>query len=143
MAENGENSGQPTPVPIAFLLCDQISSDQTTGKKTVVGIFDRMWVSRFPTNYRPASLYARLIDCEGEYEFRIEYVQVSTQTVLGKAEGQATAKDRHRYTDIVIAWPVIPIPDAGEYEFRLWMSNKFINSIRFTAQPRSEMENQS
>ena len=141
MAE--EISSLPTPVPIAFLLCDQISVDQTTKKKTIVGIFDRMWVGRFPTNYRPASLFARMIDCEGEYAVRVEYVQVSTQAVLGQAEGVARSSSRHAYTDVVLSWPVIPIPEPGEYEFRLWMNNKFINSIRFTARPRTEMEVQS
>jgi hypothetical protein len=139
----GENPAVPTPVPVAFLLCDQISVDQTTGKKTIVGIFDRMLVGQFPTNYRPASLYARVIDCEGEYEVRVEYVQVSTQTVLGQAGGTLRSNNRHTYTDLVLPWPVIPILASGEYEFRLWMNNKFINSIRFTAQPRTEMEGQS
>jgi hypothetical protein len=138
-----ETSSLPTPVPVAFLLCDQISVDSTSGKKTIVGIFDRMWVGRFPTNYRPASLYARVIDCEGEYEVRVEFVQVSTQAVLGKAGGALRSNNRHAYTDLVLPWPVIPIPAPGEYEFRLWMNNKFINSIRFTAQPRTEMESQS
>ena len=137
-----ENLALPTPVPVAFLICDQISVDQSSQKKTIVGIFDRIWVGQFPTNYRPAWLYARVIDCEGEYAVKIEYVQVSTQTVLGEGEGTATSNNRHGYTDLVLQWPVMPLPDPGEYEFRLWMNNKFISSARVTARPRTEMEGQ-
>ena len=135
-----ESSSLPTPVPVAFLLCDQIIVDSTTGKKTIVGVFDRITVEQFPANHRTAWLFARVIDCEGEYAFKIEYLQVSTQTVLIEGQGTASSNYRHLYTDIVSQWPLIHIPEPGEYEFRLWMNNKFISSIRLTALPRSEVE---
>jgi|ERR687896_419154 hypothetical protein len=138
-----QNSAMPTPVPVAFLLCDQISVDSSTGKKTIVGVFDRIWVGRFPANHRPVWLFVRVIDCEGQYPVRIEYVQVSNQTILGRAEGIANSADRHYYTDFILQLPVIPLPERGEYEFRLWMSNRFISSVRLTALPLNEMEGQS
>lgn len=143
MQEAGENLAVPTPVPIAFLSCDQILVDSGTGKKTIVGVFDRIWVRQFPARHGPVWLYVRVIDCEGQYPIRIEYVQVSNQTILGSAEGTTTSKDRHLYTDFVLQLPVIALPERGEYEFRLWMSNRFISSTRLTILPRSEMEEQS
>ncbi len=128
-----------TPVPVAFLVCDQISVDQLTGKKTIVGIFDRVWARQFPTAQSPW-LYLRVIDAEGKYVVKFEYVQVSNQAMLGQGEGEINSKDRHQYTDLVLHWPVMPFPEAGEYEFRVWMNNKFITSIRVTARPSSEME---
>lgn len=138
-----ESSSLPTPVPVAFLVCDQILTDGTTGKKTIVGVFDRIWAERFPASHRPVWLFVRVIDCEGQYPYIIEYVRVSTQEILGKAEGTATSRDRQRYTDFVLQLPVIPLPEQGEYEFRLWMGNKFISSTRLTALPQSEMEARS
>ena len=138
-----ETSPLPTPVPVAFLLCDQISVDASSGKKTIVGVFDRIWVGQFPASHSPVWLYVRVIDCEGQYPVRVEYVQVSNQAILGRAEGTANSQNRHRYTDFVLQLPRIPLPEQGEYEFRLWMNNKFISSIRLTALPRSELEAQS
>ena len=82
-----EDSGLPNPVPVAFLLCDQIPIDAATKKKTIVGVFDRIWARQFPAGHGPISLFIRVIDCEGEYSVRIEYVQVSNQSVLAKVEG--------------------------------------------------------
>lgn len=130
----------PTPVPVAFLLCDQVSVDSMSGKKTIIGVFDRIWVETFPAAHRPIWLYVRVINCEGQYPVKIEYVQVASQTVMGRAEGTAHSGDRQIYTDFVLQLPQIPLPERGEYEFRLWMDNKFISSIRLTAYPRSEME---
>ena len=132
----------PTPVPVAFLLCDQISTDRTTGKKTIVGVFDRIWVTNFPARHGPSTIYARVIDCEGEYEFKIEYVQVSSQTILGEGGGTVQCRDRQQYTDLIFPWPQLPLPERGEYEFRLWMNNKYISRTRITALPRSEAESQ-
>ena len=138
MQENGHDV--PTPVPVAFLLCDQIIVEAGSGKKTIVGVFDRIGVHQFPATHSPAWLYIRVIDCEGEYKHRIEYVQVSTQKTLAQANGTATSNNRHIYTEFVLSCPPLPLPEPGEYEFRLWLNDKFISRARVTAHMRSEME---
>ena len=125
--------GAPTPVLTAFLVCDQIIADAATSKKTIVGIFDSIVASQFPTQHAPCSLYVKLIDCEGDYEFRIEFVRVSTQELLVECNGNAHPKTRHEYTEFSIPCPPLPLPDPGEYEFRLWMNNKFIGNVRIKA----------
>ena len=135
-----ENLALPTPVPVAFLICDQIPVDATTKKKTIVGVFDRIGVVQFPATHSPVWLFIRVIDSEGQYPIKIEYVQVSNQSILANVQGTVNSSDRHRYTDFVLQLPMIPIPEQGEYEFRLWMSNRFISSARLTALPSSEME---
>jgi hypothetical protein len=135
-----ETSYTPTPVPVAFLVCDQVIVDAGSGKKTIVGVFDRIWCERFPARYRPAWIYFKAIDCEGEYEHRIEYVQVSTQKILIQGKGQLVHSDRHQYAEFTLQCPPLPLTEPGEYEFRLWLNNKFVSSIRVTARLRSEME---
>ena len=130
----------PTPVPIAFLICDQTSQDVTTGKTTIVGVFSDIWAEQFPASHVSTFLYTKLIDCEGEYEFRIEFVQVATQDGLLEAIGEIASESRHRYTEFVLPSPPLPLPAPGEYEFRLWMNNKFISSVRVWARPLTEME---
>lgn len=132
-----ENLAVPTPVPVAFLVCDQILVDESTKKTTIVGIFDRVWAAQFPTAISP-HLFLRVIDCEGDYPVKLEYVQVSNQTILGEGEGRIVSTDRQRYTDLVLHWPVMPFPEPGEYEIRAWINKRFISSVRITAQPRSE-----
>ena len=65
---------------------------------------------------------------------------MATQDRLLEAIGGFTAKSRHRYTEFVLSSPPLPLPAPGEYEFRLWMNNKFISSVRVWARSLTEME---
>ena len=127
-----------SPVPVAFLICDQVSEDRTTGKKTVVGVFDAVWVMEFPGTHSPAALYIRLIDCEGNYDCKIEFVRVSTQEVVMEIEGSLESLDRNVYVEMTTPLPPLPLPAAGQYEFRLWMNNMFVGNARFTARQVSQ-----
>jgi hypothetical protein len=138
MPESNGSVDLPTPVPIAFLLCDQVSADSTTGKKTVVGIFDRIGANRFPAIHRSATLFAKLIDCEGEYETKVEFVQVAQEKVLAVVNGKLQGRDRHEYLEFSIQIQAFSIPEPGQYEFRLWMNNRYIHRIRFSAQVQAE-----
>jgi hypothetical protein len=123
------------PIPVAFLLCDQVITDEATKKKTLVGVFDRVWATRFPTEHRPVALYARLYDAEGEHEVRVEYVKVGEEKVLAEAKGTLRVHDRKRPVEFVITLPAIPIPEPGKYEFRLWVSGRYVQRVIFTAEP--------
>ena len=136
----GNNVAAPTPVLIAFLVCDQIIEDASTGKKTIVGVFDRIASANFPASHAPSSLYVKLIDCEGDYEVKVEFAQVSTQTILLEWAGTSSSQSRHEYTELVLSWPPLPLPELGEYEFRLWMDSKFVGNVRFKASQQGELE---
>ena len=65
------------PLLVATLVCDVAVADPSTGKKNLIGIFDRVYVGRFPTQ-RSVSLYFKIADAEGHYNFDVRYVQAST-----------------------------------------------------------------
>ena len=123
----------PTPVLVAFIVCDQVIQDRLGGKHTLVGIFSNITAERFPATHKSPWLYAKMIDCEGNYDIRVEFVKVSTQDVLIEGGGSLAAADRHTSVEFVSLLPNLPLPSAGEYEFRLWMNEKFISNVRITA----------
>lgn len=127
----------PAPVCLAFLLCDYVISDEGTKKKTVVGLFDTIWVKGFPAQHRRAVLYVRLIGAEGQYDATVEYVNVSTEEVLGRAVGKIEVQDRHRPAEFVVEVGPLDIPTAGEYEFRLWLNEHYIQRVGLIAALRT------
>lgn len=124
------NYAPPTPVLIAFLVCDYVIQDSLGRKPTLVGIFSNIWVQEFPASHSSSWLYAKLIDCEGDYAIKIEFVRVATQEVLMEGHGNGTSSNRHLNVEIISQLPELSIPAAGEYEFRLWMNDKFIANVR-------------
>lgn len=122
------------PIPVAFLLCDYVITDEATKKKSLIGVFDRVWATRFPTQHRPIALYARLYDAEGEHDVRVEYVKVGEERVLAEAKGTLRVQDRKRPVEFALTLPAIPIPEPGEYEFRLYVAGRYVQRAVFTAE---------
>lgn len=123
------------PVLVAALVCDVAVADPTTGKKSLIGIFGRVFVEKFPAK-RPMTLYIKLTDAEGYYEFDARYVQSDSGNMLAGAKGKMQASDRLASTDLYIPFPPLPIPSEGRYEFQIWANGKFLGSASIDARPR-------
>ena len=127
-------TGGSTPYPLAILLCDQIIVDEISKKKTIVGIFDLIYAEKFPAEHRPLSVYVRLTDAEGQYAFRMDYVQVKNDKLLAQTEIPGVSiNDRLKAHELIMQFPPIKIPEPGEYEFRLWANDRYIGRMKFTA----------
>jgi hypothetical protein len=132
MSELDERTNIP-PIPMAFLICDQVITDETSKKKTLVGVFDHIMVKQFPARHGPVSLYARLFDSEGTHECKVEYLRMDTQEILGNATGQIQVNSRNKSFEFALNLPAIEIPEPGEYEFQLFLDNRLIHRARLTA----------
>lgn len=129
-----ERPSDIVPVLVAMLVCDTAAVDPSTGKKSLIGIFDRVWAAKFPTQ-RAITVYAKLTDAQGYYRFKVRYVQASTGQTLAEAEGEARVADRLVSADFVLQTPQLPIPETGRYEFQLWMNDVFVGSTFLDAAP--------
>ncbi len=125
------------PITETLLLCDQVITDETTKKKTLVGVFDRIWVSKFPAKHAPAALYIRLFDAQGDCDIRVEYVKVDEDKVLGQVTGTLQSSKRHTTVELGIPLPPIDIPTPGMYEFRLYLNGRYAHKVRFIAEQMS------
>lgn len=125
------------PVLVAALVCDAAVTDPSTSKKTLVGIFDKVNVGQFPTQ-RPMSLYLKVTDAEGYYDIEVRYVQVGSGKVLAEAKGKMHSNNRLMSLDLNIAFPPLPIPDKGRYEFQIWANSMFLGATFIDAMPRTQ-----
>ena len=132
----GKHPSEIVPVLVAALVCDVAAIDPSTGKKNLIGIFDKVHVGKFPTQ-RPMTLYLKLTDAEGYYNFQVRYVQVSLGNVLAEAAGELNATDRLASADLYIPFPPLPIPEQGRYEFQVWANLVFLGATFIDAVQRS------
>ena len=70
MTQESRALSQVVPVLVAALVCDVVVSDPSTGKKNLIGIFDRVNVGKFTTTRR-MSLYVKVTDADGDYDAEI------------------------------------------------------------------------
>ncbi len=116
---------QTKPVLIAALVCDVAVKDPTTGKISLIGIFDRVNVKAFPAK-RTVSLYAKLTEAEGTYEFVARYVYSNTGETLAEAKGEFTAREKLGTVELQLQYPPLPIPGEGRYDFQIWVNGQFL-----------------
>ena len=84
MSKQPREPSSVIPLLVAALVCDVAVADPVTGKKNLIGIFDRIMVGTFPTK-RPMSVYIKLADADGYYEVAVRYVERGTNTTLVEA----------------------------------------------------------
>jgi hypothetical protein len=133
----GGQERQPSevvPVLVAVLVCDAGVADPSTGKKNLIGIFDRVFVRQFPAS-RAMSVYVKLTDAEGQYRLIIRYVQTGSGRVLGEAAGEMKSTDRLTSADAILSFAPLPIPEAGRYEFQVWTNDAYLGGAFLDAVP--------
>jgi hypothetical protein len=125
LPESQRQLSNVVPVIVAAIVCDVAVKDPATGKVSLIGIFDRILVTKFSTK-RPLSLYIKLTDAEGNYDIKVKYVQVKSAKILAEAGGRFEYKDRLASSDLYIPFPPLPIPEEGRYEFQIWANSIFL-----------------
>ena len=129
-------SKETVPLLVAALICDVAVADPSTGKQNLIGIFDRVVASNFPTE-RQMHLYIKLADAEGEYEIETKYVHRESGSKLAEAKMKLEIKDRLLTTDFYIPFPPLRIPQQGRYEFQIWANSVFLGTAFLDAEERT------
>lgn len=119
----------------AFLVCDNVIADGSTGKKTIVGTFTHVRARSFPCLVGQLALYFCLTDAEGKYQFTIELIYLDQDKIIGKAllPEVVEIKDRLDIFDVGITLPPTLFPGPGRYEFRLSANGQFVARKDFSA----------
>jgi len=59
------------PVMHCFLSCDGVSHEPS-GKRSLHGLFDQIFATEFPTQFKPFALFVRLMGGSGKYTVTIQ-----------------------------------------------------------------------
>jgi len=124
MAEDPKPSKVP-PYLVAALTCDVGATDPASGKKSLIGVFNTVYVQVFPTT-RPASLYIKLADGRGFYPLRIQFMRSDDERVIMDIEGEVNWIRPEQPMDLLLPVPPIPLEAQGRYEFRILMSDMYV-----------------
>ena len=133
MTDNGEERSQIVPLLVAAVICDTAVEDPNSRKKTLVGIFDRVWVRDFPTR-RQLSLYLKVADALGRYDVQIKFVQVSTGEMLNEVSGKMEVSNRLASSDFFIPFN-LEIASEGRFEFQIWFNGSYLGQTFLDASP--------
>jgi len=123
------------PNVLAMLVCDQVIAEQGTNKKSLVGVFDNINTSAYPTQLRLA-VYAKVADAEGPYTFLLRLVNLKNETVLSSIEIKANIVSRLESAELAVNMIGIVFAEPGKYEFQLWADGTYLHRITLSAKPQ-------
>lgn len=119
-----------TPLGLALVVCDSIIEDKHTGKKTLVGLFDRITAARLPCVHPAMSIFVSLTGARGEFPCEVICRHTDDETVAFSAQGQVVLKDPRQVVDLVFRMRGVRFPKADMY----W-TNFLIDGIPIMMRP--------
>jgi hypothetical protein len=114
-----------------MLLCDHTIREHGTGKVSLIGIFENISAARFPVVHRSLSVYAKLVDAEGEYTIRLELLRLEDGHAVAQGTLRATFADRMTPAELIFALENLDLERPGRYEFRLHANERFVAGKSF------------
>jgi hypothetical protein len=122
----------PLPSVLAMLLCDQVIVDESSKKKSLIGVFDRLNALNFPALLNCA-IYAKLADAEGRYTLRLRVVSLSDESLLGEIVFGGNVPTQLEPSEFGVQLMGIPIPAPGKYEFQMYANDVYLGRVTLTA----------
>ncbi|MBU0716889.1 MAG: hypothetical protein KJ749_01465 [Planctomycetes bacterium] len=104
-----------TPMGLALLVCDMIIEDKLTGKKTLVGLFDRIQTGRFPCVHPAMTVFVSLTGGRGKYPCEVICRHQDNETIAFSAKGQVVLPDPRTVVDLVFRLNGVRFPKPGFY----------------------------
>jgi hypothetical protein len=115
---------QLKPILKAMLLCDQTIVEEGTRKRSLVGLFDRIKVSKCPTIHPAMSIYVQFREVEGTFKFTLELFDLEEGKSLNSAEiRDFKVLDRSRDCELVFNLLSVKFGHPGDYEFRIYIDD--------------------
>lgn len=120
------------PSKEAMLVCDQIITEAGTNKKTLVGIFEQIYTQKLPCTHPNLSVYIKFTAALGSYQFRLELVDLQTNSVIGKGELPAqNIEDKLASYELVFNLRNLKFMNRGKYEFRIFADDELFGTKTF------------
>ncbi len=115
---------QIKPILKAMLLCDQTIVEDGTHKRTLIGLFDRIKGTNFPTTHPAMSVYVQFREIEGVFDFVLELVDLTEEKSMNRAViKDFRVQDKSRDCELVFNLMSVKFDHPGDYEFRIYVND--------------------
>ncbi len=109
------------PMGLALLVCDTIIQEKQTNKRSLIGLFDRLYTKNLPCVHPSLSIFVSLTSGRGDYACEVVCRHQETDTNALAVKGKVAFKDPMQVVDLVFNVQGVRFSNSGEYwlEFRV------------------------
>lgn len=120
------------PSVVAMLICDQVIIELGTNKKNLIGVFDNFYSLVYPALLQRVAIYVKLADAQGDYLFKLRFVNLRDESLVAEIGIQAKITDRTEHSELALNFSV-PVPAEGKYEFQLYAGDEYLHRVTLNA----------
>lgn len=125
------NSEASAPSLVTLLICDQVIDDRLTGKKSAIGLFNRVNVPKVPAQIPLVTVMATLTEIRERCPLELRLLRDADNAVLIGSRGFVDAPDPLAMVDLVFALQGVRVPSEGQYAFELLAEGELLGRRRF------------
>jgi hypothetical protein len=114
------NRNSVHPQVRSLILCDRVYRDVTTAKFVLAGIFNNIFVPKFPWAHAGGcAIYCAVTGIHGPCMISLTFREASSDTVLMEAHLPLDAPDPLATVEAHMELPPLPLPQRGTYCFQV------------------------
>ncbi len=102
---------------LGLILCDTIIEDRLTGKKSLIGMFDRLASQKFPCHHPQLSILVSLTSGRGAYPCSIICKHIDGDIAF-QGNGKVDLQNPHQVVDIAFNFMGVIFPKPGVYNLQ-------------------------
>ena len=114
------------PMGLALVICDTIIEDKTTGKKSLIGIFDRIQAATFPCTHPAMSIFVSLTGGRGKYPCEIVCRHGESSVMAFSAKGNIAMRDPGQVVDLLFQVKGVHFAQPGTYTVHFMVDEMLI-----------------
>jgi hypothetical protein len=121
------------PKPLSLMLCDQVIFELGTQKPSLIGVFNGLGCSQFPSTPRPIDVFAALTDGQGQGDFSLTVTHLETEYEIARQEMTMMFPDPLRVVNFRFRFQNLSFPKPGVYVFELFAEEEALCHRRILA----------
>ena len=129
----------PVPKANAMLICDYVITEQGTNKKSLIGIFEHIGAAQFPVIHNSMSVYVKLTDAQGDYQFRLDLADLKNERLIAQCNLPSKIHINHplETRELVFNFMGLKFVEPGQYEFRMYANDHIFGQKVFVVNQAS------
>jgi hypothetical protein len=111
---------------LALVVCDTVIEDRNTGKKSLIGLFDRLHAANYPCMHPAMSVLVALTGAGGELACELSCLPVEGGQPAFAAKGRVNFQDPGRVVELVFNFSGVRFVRPGRYDLRFMVDDMLV-----------------
>lgn len=100
---------------LVLLACDMLIEDKQSGKKSLIGLFDRLFAGTFPCTHPAMTVFVSVTSGHGEYPCELVCRHSDNETVAFAVKGKVVFREPSQVMELVFQLRSVHFPKPGTY----------------------------